>query len=259
MYETPETPQDVSESPYPWAAVVAVAVAASIVGTLFGYLYGYSRGTRATDATPAEFAAGMTEAEVVEPDAETEMPAGDITRAPLAEADAAPPPPPPASAGQFIIRSEPDGALVTIDGRLEGSTPITVTDVAFGDHVVQVARPGYAPHVETMSLSASMAERTLSVRLEAGAEAAPVTRGAVVFDSRPQGANVWLDGRLAGATPLRLASTAIGEHAVRFELAGYRTVSTTVTVVPDQEARVAVTLQPARRPQGRGPDMRQER
>jgi len=257
VYETPETSHDAPESPYPWAAIAAVAIAAGIIGTLFGYLYGYNRGMQVNDLAAAEFAAGMTEGEVVGAKPETTLPDTGITRESLgAEADPPaeqpattdPVPPAPAPTGRLVIRSEPDGALVTIDGRLEGATPVTVTDLPFGEYAVQIARPGYLPHTETLSLSSSAPARTLSVQLDAGAEAVPVTTGSLVFDSRPQGADIRLDGRLVGTTPFRLASVAVGEHTVRLELAGYRSVSTQVTVAPGRQARVAVTLEPAQPP-----------
>jgi len=248
VYETPDTPHDASESPYPWAAIVAVAVAASVIGTLFGYLYGYSRGEQAASLAVVEFEAGMTEAEVAAAEPATPAAEEGMTREPpLAAAEPVPPPVvAPAPTGRLVIESEPDGALVTVDGRLEGSTPVTVTDLPFGEHSVQVARPGYTPHAETLTLSEATPARTLSVRLDAGAQAAPVTTGSIVFDSRPPGARVLLDGRLVGTTPLRMPAVAVGEHAVRLELSGYRTVSAQVTVEPGREARLAVTLESGR-------------
>jgi hypothetical protein len=249
VYETPDAPHGATGSSYPWTALIAVAAAAGIAGTLAGYLYGYNRATRTTMLTDADFAAGMTEAEVAVSDPETPSAEGIVSEPLVAGADPAPSAPvttrSPAGAvptGRFVIRSQPDGALVTVDGRLEGPTPVTVVDLPFGEYAVQVARPGYTPYQETHTLSADEPDRTLLVRLEAAFEPPPLTTGSIVFDSRPQGANVLLDGRLVGTTPLRLPEVIAGTHDVRMELTGYRPVSAGVTVEPGRQARFAVTL-----------------
>jgi len=64
------------------------------------------------------------------------------------------------------------------------------------------------------------------------ADAKPVAEtGSVVFDSRPSGATVQLDGRVVGRTPLNIGDVRAGNHAVRFELdGGYRTWSASVDI-----------------------------
>ena len=53
---------------------------------------------------------------------------------------------------------------------------------------------------------------------DAGAAAVP---GALVIQSEPAGANVYLDGRLAGLTPLQVGSLTPGDHRVRVVKDGY--------------------------------------
>lgn len=55
-----------------------------------------------------------------------------------------------AGAGELVIRSEPEGAVVRIDGEKKGTTPVTVDDVAFGYHYLIVR--GQAGGVETKRL-----------------------------------------------------------------------------------------------------------
>ena len=47
--------------------------------------------------------------------------------------------------GRIVVRSTPSGAIVRVDGRLHGETPITIRDLALGAHTLQVARPGFVP------------------------------------------------------------------------------------------------------------------
>jgi hypothetical protein len=163
-----------------------------------------------------------------------------------AERPAAPP-----LGAALAIRSQPSGAMVTIDGRLMGETPIVLRDLAAGPYLLQVARPGYAPHQERVTLPAGGGERTLSVALEAGvtapgpAQRSPAPgpgRGAIQVDSTPRGARVVVDGRFVGLTPLRIPEVASGSHAVTIELAGHSSVTRRTLVESGQTAKVSVAL-----------------
>jgi hypothetical protein len=67
--------------------------------------------------------------------------------------------------------------------------------------------------------------------------------GTVVFESRPTGARVVLDGREVGRTPLVLPSVRAGSHVVRLELAGHRTWTAAVRVIADDRTRIAASLE----------------
>ncbi len=149
--------------------------------------------------------------------------------------------------GQLDIRSNPPGALVNVDGRMAGTTPVVVKDLEMGTHRVQVARPGFVPVNETVEISAAAASRTLSVDLAAGIPEVAPRFGALDVDSRPRGAVVTIDGRRAGVTPLQLTSLDAGARVVRLELNGYRPIRAEVTIRPGERARLAVTLEPGGR------------
>jgi hypothetical protein len=72
------------------------------------------------------------------------------------------------------------------------------------------------------------------------ASAAP---GSISVDSRPRGANIFIDGRNVGTTPAKLPDIPSGAHVVRLELPDYRVWSMTTTVTAGQEARVAGSLE----------------
>ena len=79
------------------------------------------------------------------------------------------------------------------------------------------------------------------------ARAAPVPLAAMpaalLVDSRPAGASVFLDGRLIGTTPLSLPSVATGDHAVRIELAGYTQWTSSVRLAGGERRRIAASLE----------------
>lgn len=57
-------------------------------------------------------------------------------------------------------------------------------------------------------------------------------------------AQVWIDGRAAGETPLADVSIAAGQHTVTFRHPDYGERTETVTVRPGEETRVSTTLRP---------------
>jgi hypothetical protein len=64
-----------------------------------------------------------------------------------------------------------------------------------------------------------------------------------MVDSRPAGARVFVDGRLVGTTPLLLDTVSAGEHAVRLEMDGFSTWSTTTRVMGGERNRVSGSLE----------------
>jgi len=76
------------------------------------------------------------------------------------------------------------------------------------------------------------------------------------IDSNVEGAEVFVDDRRVGLTPLRLTDLAPGSHAVRVDAMGYRAASTTVALAAGAHESLRVTLReapeerrgPARRP-----------
>lgn len=105
--------------------------------------------------------------------------------------------------------------------------------------VVQVpapAAPASNGRVGNRSAAAGKADRSAP-------SARTATTGSVNVDSRPKGARVTIDGHGIGVTPLTAPGLKPGVHTVRVELAGYKTVTTTVTVKAGENAKLAVTLE----------------
>jgi hypothetical protein len=65
------------------------------------------------------------------------------------------------------VESRPPGALVSIDGRPAGNTPVTLTTVAPGRHTVRIEQPGYRTVTTTVDVKAAERAR-VAARLEGG-------------------------------------------------------------------------------------------
>jgi hypothetical protein len=116
---------------------------------------------------------------------------------------------------------------------------------------VRIVRDGYTTVERRVRITASEPSETITLSLSRTAPAArpepevPAVRqtASVLFESRPAGATVFLDGTRVGTTPIALPAVRIGSHAVRFELAGHRSWSASVSVVAGDKNRVAASLE----------------
>jgi hypothetical protein len=260
-------PAILTPAAFPWSAMAAVAVVSVLLGTVIGYQYArWNPGATSPPVTAAR--TGDTDVAVPEstpsstPGGPTASPLG--SEAPGSSASSALPPVAQIAAtpGRLIIRSTPAGALLIVDGRRRGQTPFTVRDLTLGPHTVEVARPGYVPHKESVTLGPRNAVKNLTIQLQPGehprvSAARPSTPtpavastskglGSMFVDSRPQSARVIVDGRFIGVTPLRVPELVAGNHAVRLELAGHRSFVTSVDVKPTELARVTAALEEGR-------------
>jgi hypothetical protein len=274
-HEEPDAPKNAR----PQSSITPLAFAL-VIGAALGFAAGFGVGTRGqpeepgdlsrTAATPAgangETAAAtsgsareFTEATVpaaqpVAPPRSTAPP-----RTTVAPRGAVPQSPAPAApiVGSLLVRSTPLGARVFVDGREYGRTPVTVAKLARGAHRVRVTRDGYAPDERRVTITPAQRTHSITVRLSPerpataaiGAQRAlpaPTAEargtGQLTVESRPAGAQIFLDGRLVGTTPLLLNEVPVGDHALHLERDGYQRWSSAIRIAPSKPNRVAASL-----------------
>ena len=163
------------------------------------------------------------------------------------------------SLGWLLVRTEPPGANVSIDGEDRGLTPLSLSEVPSGVYRLEISVPGYRPEQRTLEISSDKTVAAISIVLEpfglgdagnisAQSSAAGVTvSGSMLVDSRPIGASVFLDGESVGVTPLIVQDVIVGSHEVRILGDGYRSWVSTVQVEDGQRSRVAASLEPTGR------------
>jgi hypothetical protein len=133
-----------------------------------------------------------------------------------------------------------------LDGKEVGTTPLTVRSLSFGTHTVRIMRDGYLDDVRRVAVSARRPAQSLLVELSrarAAESAAARFTAALVIESRPSGALVFLNGEPVGTTPLTLDTVAAGSQALRLELDGYRRWTSSIRVVAGQRNRVTASLE----------------
>lgn len=105
------------------------------------------------------------------------------------------------------ITSEPPGAIVTVDSRQRGITPLDRVEVDSGSHGVIVEHSHYKPYRERLSLRRGDHEKRHIVLLPG--------EGTLELLSNPRGAWVEVDGeRVSGRTPTQLV-TSSGPHEIK--------------------------------------------
>ena len=162
------------------------------------------------------------------------------------------------AAGRLLVRSTPAGARVFVDGQEHGRTPVAVRHLTRGAHRVRVLRDGFLTEERSVTITSARPAQSLTIALARSRAAAAGGRpstsvatpgttralpGALSVDSRPSGANVFIDEKLAGTTPISLAEVAAGTHAVRLEREGYRRWSSSVRVTAGERNRVTASLE----------------
>jgi hypothetical protein len=99
------------------------------------------------------------------------------------------------------------------------------------------------PAQRTQSMTVRLLpDRPAPVTQPANAATSGRAVGELSVESRPAGANVFVDGRLVGTTPLLLPDVAAGEHAIHLERDGYKRWASAVRIVAAERSRVAASL-----------------
>ena len=145
--------------------------------------------------------------------------------------------------GKLHIETEPPEALVSIDGQQAGSSPYT-GDLAAGEHLLEVTDEGYKTIQQQLQLDPG---QQLSLKLALQQAQAGQVPPLVAVASDPQGAQLFLDGKLVGPTPIKVRSTP-GPHEIKLALDGYisRTGKINLPDSRDFELRMAISLKPVR-------------
>lgn len=133
------------------------------------------------------------------------------------------------------IESDPPGATVTVDGKqLPGKTPLKDQELPAGTHRLLVSLDGYEPEATSFELTGDPFQLRLKLGKTSLADSTPekpakLKELKVLFNSRPAGAFIEIDGKPQGQTPAELNLTP-GVHAVRLHMDGHEPVLSTSQV-----------------------------
>jgi hypothetical protein len=138
--------------------------------------------------------------------------------------------------GELAVNSMPEGAQVQVDGRGAGLTPVALSNLSPGQHLVVLSKAGYA--MESRSVLVHGGTRaSLAVSLNQLAAVAAIA-------SEPLGAAIVIDGRDTGKiTPARV-QVGPGNHSLTLRKAGYLPTSASMSLNPGETFQFQPTLKP---------------
>lgn len=138
--------------------------------------------------------------------------------------------------GTMDLKSDPDGAMVTVNGENRGKTPLRLEGLPPGTFTVIFSLPGYRETSAQVTVQGGAVS-------EVTATLGPET-GSLFVNSTPPGARVLLDGSVAGFTPAVLENVTAGNHTVTLEKDGYAPVTRQVSPSSGLRVPVDAVLEP---------------
>lgn len=142
---------------------------------------------------------------------------------------------------EINILSEPSGADVLIDGKLQAAQTPTVVWLSFGRHVIEVRKSGFTSVRRDFEVTQGPT-LTLDLRLEK--PSAPTeSRGTLALTASVEGAQVYLNGVLIGVSPLSGKRVKAGRYRVEVVAKNHKRWRREVEIERGQTLRLMVDLQ----------------
>lgn len=138
--------------------------------------------------------------------------------------------------GQLRVSTDPAGAMVMCDGVLYESTPMTVTNLDAGLHLIVVNKPGFLEIRRSVNLPAG---HTAAVELKLE----PAT-GLLLVHTIPPRADLEIEGAYCGKTPILLTELPVGRHRARVSSPGYVSKEVELVVEDRTPRKIDITLAP---------------
>ena len=144
--------------------------------------------------------------------------------------------------GKISILSTPNGATVSVDGRIVGKTPWLGQIISGGQHQVTLSLDQFEDWSEIVEIRAS---KSISLAPKLQPVQSKRKDGKISILSTPNGATVSIDGRIMGKTPWLGQIISDGQHRVTLSLDQFEDWSEIVEIRESESISLAPKLQPA--------------
>ncbi|MGM9799925.1 MAG: SUMF1/EgtB/PvdO family nonheme iron enzyme [Muribaculaceae bacterium] len=128
-----------------------------------------------------------------------------------------------------------NGADIYINNEYKGSGTWKGS-LGSGNYVVECRKENHKPSTREINITPAQNGQVISLT-----PATPIT-GSLDISSTPANAEIMIDGKVVGTTPMFITRQIIGTHTVKITKSGYSTHSETVAVAEGQTATVKTTL-----------------
>lgn len=144
------------------------------------------------------------------------------------------------SPGTIMVYSKPGNATVSLDGTIVGLTPengpLDLGAVAAGEHWVSLECAGYKSYFARSMVSSGAVSEVNGILVP--------EKGKVSVSSVPSGAEIVIDNRSRGYSPLIANDLTQGDHQISIRMEGYADHTAVVPVSAGNTSVVSVTLLP---------------
>jgi len=140
--------------------------------------------------------------------------------------------------GSLEILSEPSGAKVSMNGKEIGETPLTVSRVQPGEHVIRIVKEEYASYEERMNVKGT--NRTIRASLQR-------MTGELLVSTEPEDSSIYIDGKAVGTSPFEGKTLSPGKHKVKIVKEGYEVWERDVVVEGGKRVEIFTKLNEKKR------------
>ncbi|MDH4205056.1 MAG: SUMF1/EgtB/PvdO family nonheme iron enzyme [Desulfobacteraceae bacterium] len=138
----------------------------------------------------------------------------------------------------ITISSVPIDANVLIDGKSFGKTPLNI-QLSSGSYLLEINADRFKTWKHRLNVKPNDPQEIRDVRLQPA-------DGKLTINTKPDGANIIIDGTFVGQTPLTFDLSPDKHHVVQISKAGYEKTNRKVQVVTAASKQLNVNLKPRR-------------
>ena len=135
-----------------------------------------------------------------------------------------------------FVSSIPEAAAVSVDGKPAGNTPLKI-ELQQGNYLLQIQAEGFKTWQTRLAVAPNQPLSLKDIRLQPA-------DGTLALQTRPAGANVTIDQKFVGNTPVKVQLSANVVHEIQIAKAGYESASHRIKVATGRLETLAVDLKP---------------
>ena len=134
-----------------------------------------------------------------------------------------------------VTLTAPDNAEIWVNGEKKGVGRWSGM-LNSGAYIFEARKDGYRTAKLTKEITSAQPQQSYTL------PAPTPILGGVAIASTPIGANVTIDGKMAGTTPLKLDNIFVGNHSVKITKTGYSDYTQTITIDEGKTVTINTTL-----------------
>jgi hypothetical protein len=148
---------------------------------------------------------------------------------------------PPATTGAIYAQSSPAGAVIYLNGIVQGYSPYTIPDLYPGTYSMKASLNGYTPNTQLVNVYPGQTATYYPMLLPS--PSAPRSTGTVFVFSNPDEALIYADGIYKGKAEMSI-TLYTGYHTFLLTLPGYDDFTETVYVNENKNYDLIVPMTP---------------